>query len=45
MSTGVYAVGVVSGDNNQGAGLTNCRPYYTPVQAIIDTFGGTVRRG
>jgi len=43
--TGVYAVGFISGDNGGGSGWTNCRSYYTPVKAIIDTFGGTVKRG
>lgn len=40
-STGSYAVGVLSGTNNQGALLTNCRNYYTPVKFVY--YGGAIR--
>lgn len=30
-SSAALAVGIISGTNNQGAGPTNCRNYYTPV--------------
>jgi hypothetical protein len=41
-SSNAYAVGVISGDNGQGAGPTNCRNYYTPIGYVTGDFGGNL---
>ena len=41
VTSGVSAVGIVSGTNGQGSGPTNCRNYYTSVKYIY--FGGSIK--
>jgi len=42
-STEATAVGIMSGTDDGGAGLTNCRNYYTPVKYIY--YGGAIKLG
>jgi hypothetical protein len=42
-SSGALAVGIISGTNNEGIGVLNCKNYYTPVKYIY--FGGRIKTG
>jgi hypothetical protein len=42
-SGSAYAVGIISGDNGQGSGWTNCRNYFTPISYVADDFGGSIK--
>lgn len=45
VSGGANGVGIISGTNNQGAGLTNCRNYFTPLSYVAADFGGAIKAG
>jgi hypothetical protein len=38
-----YAMGIISGNNGQGVGLTNCRNYFTPIGYVSSDFGGSLK--
>ncbi len=38
-----YAVGIISGTNNQGGLFTNCRNYFTPIGYVATDWGGSIK--
>jgi hypothetical protein len=42
-ASGAFAVGIISGTNNQGPLLTNCSNYYTPLLTVIEDYGGGLK--
>lgn len=38
-----YAVGIISGTNNEGGGWTNCRNYFTPIGYVASDWGGSIK--
>lgn len=43
--SGLRPVGIVSGNNLGGAGLTNCWNFYSPLSAVSTEWGGAVKTG
>jgi hypothetical protein len=44
-SDNAYGIGIISGDNGQGWGPTNCRNYYTPLHLVASDLGGAIKTG
>jgi len=42
-SSNAYAMGIISGNNGQGIGPTNCRNYFTPIGYVASDFGGSLK--
>lgn len=38
-----YAVGIISGTNDQGGLFTNCRNYFTPIGYVVTDWGGSIK--
>jgi hypothetical protein len=42
-SSNAYAMGIISGNNGQGIGPTNCRNCFTPIGYVASDFGGSLK--